>query len=74
MDTTARLEALAALPKTWRTRFTYESGDVRDVGFPSQAMAERHAERYQSRIGKPLIDRETGATVRYVRIVAEPNQ
>lgn len=53
-DTVAMLERLAAAPKPFVTVLRFDDGTVDRIGQPRQAMAERMAERYRDKIGRPF--------------------
>lgn len=61
------LAALAA-PATHVVRTCYESGKVRRLETRNAASAASHAERERRKVGKSLIDRLSGATVRVVAV------
>lgn len=63
-----RLAALAASPKPYRVVTTYACGKVRTLDVHSMGAAENHAFGERRKIGRDLIDRETGATVRVVSV------
>jgi hypothetical protein len=71
MDPTARLEALAAAPKPWLVSVAYEDGHIRTIRQPLQQQAINIAERENLRIGKTLIDRDTGLEVRIASVTVE---
>lgn len=71
METLARLEALASGPKPWLVTVRYDSGKVRQLRQPREAMARAFADREAARIGKPLIERETGNTVQIASVTVE---
>lgn len=68
MDPRARVEALAALPKEWRTSTFYDDGTVKFVDQPFQKSAENHADMQRQKLGRCLICRETGKTVRITNV------
>lgn len=72
MDIVARLEALAAAPKTHRVTTHYACGKTRTFDAHSEAAARNHALGESRSIGRDLIDRATGATVRKVRVEVTP--
>lgn len=74
MDITARLEALAALPKTHRVTTTYADGRTRTFDTRNLASAENHAITERRNMGRDLIDRETGNIVRKVSVTVSPIQ
>lgn len=63
MDIIARLESLAAAPKDWLVTITYACGKIRTHRQPREVMAQNFAEREARKIGKRLIERETGRIV-----------
>lgn len=71
MDMTARLEALAAGPKPWVVTTTFADGRVRTLRQPFEKSARNFAERESRNIGRDLINRDTGETVRIVSVVVE---
>jgi len=62
------LSAIAAGPKPFRVVTTYASGVVKTLDCHSAGAAENHAFGERRKIGKDLIDRETGETVRVVSV------
>lgn len=70
-DINALLAAVAAQPKTHAVVTTYASGKVRRFETRSLASAETHATGERRKIGRDLIDRETGGTVRVVSVEIE---
>jgi hypothetical protein len=68
IDTIARLEALASDPKPWLVTTTYQCGKVRMLRQPREAMARNYAAREAGKVGRELIDRETGQLVRIVAV------
>lgn len=71
MDAVRRLEALAAAPKNWFYVVRYEDGRERRIGAISRSAAENGAIRERRKIGRNLIDRETGVVVRVVSVEVE---
>ncbi len=69
MDIRARLEALAAAPRTHRVTMTYACGKVRTYDARSMREAQATASRESASIGKDKIERETGRAVRMVSVV-----
>jgi len=63
--------ALAA-PKTHQVITSYACGKVRTHQTRSEQTAEMHAIGERRKIGKDLIDRETGETVRVISVIVEP--
>lgn len=72
MDIRARLEALAAAPKTHRVTTHYACGKTRTFDAHSEAAANTHAITESRNVDRDLIDRVTGATVRKVRVEVAP--
>lgn len=72
IDFTARLEALAAAPKTHRVTTHYASGAVSAFDAHSANAAASIYASESRKIGRDLIDRATGDTVRVVSVVIEP--
>lgn len=68
MDIRERLEALAALPREWRVTTHYESGATRHHDTHTAAQAENFAIGERRKIGRDLIERATGRTVRVVKV------
>lgn len=68
-----RLSALTAAPKPWVYVVRYEDGRERRIGALWQSAAENGAERERRKIGRDLIDRETGKTVRVIAVDVERN-
>lgn len=62
------IAAALAAPKTHAVVTLYESGKVRRFDTRSAASAENHAIGERRKIGRDLIDRETGDTVRVVSV------
>lgn len=68
-QTAERLIAAAlAAPKTHAVVTTYADGRVKQFDTRSLASAENHATDYRRKIGRTLIDRDTGAEVRIVSV------
>lgn len=67
-DTEAFLQRILALPKTHAVVATYECGKVYRNEAHSLKSAENHAIGWRRKIGRPLISRETGETVRVVSV------
>ncbi len=57
------IAAALAMPKTHRVVTSYACGKVRTHETRSHASAENHAIGERRKIGRPLIDRDTGETV-----------
>lgn len=68
MNIEAMLSALAAAPKPFKVVTTYECGKVRSLDVHSAAAGETHAFGERRKIGRNLIERETGRTVRVVSV------
>lgn len=62
------INAALAAPKTHEVVTTYECDKVSRFETRSAASAETHASGLRHKIGRDLIDRETGATVRVVSV------
>lgn len=62
------LSALSAAPKPFKVVTTYECGKVRELACHSAGAAENHASGERTKIGRNLIERETGRTVRVVSV------
>jgi hypothetical protein len=60
-----------ARPMTHRVTTVYECGKVRTFDVRSLAQAENHATGERRKIGKSLIDRMTGATVRVIAVTID---
>lgn len=71
MDITSRLEQLARGPKPFRVVAEYACGKRRETPCHSRAAADNHASMVARKIGRELIDRDTGATVQVVRVFVE---
>ena len=71
MDMIARLEALTSGPRPWLVSTIYEDGRVRTLRQPFEKSARNFAERESRNIGRDLISRETGATVRIKAVTVE---
>ena len=67
----ARLAAIAAMPKTHIVVTTYADGRTRRFGCRSQNAANNYRASIAGKIGRDLIDRDTGATVRVISIEVE---
>lgn len=63
-----RLAAIAAAPKPLKVVTTYECGKTRTLEVRSMAAGETYAFGERRKIGRDLIDRETGRTVRVVSV------
>lgn len=59
---------VAAMPRDWRVTTRYADGRVRTFDTRSEASANNHAITERRKIGRNLVDRETGATVRVVEV------
>jgi hypothetical protein len=62
------IAAALAAPKTHAVVTTYECGRVKRFDTRSAASAENHATGERRKLGRNLIDRDTGATVRVVAV------
>lgn len=67
-DIRARLEALAAQPRQWRTTLTYSNGTVKTHDSLHEQGAENFALGARLRMKRTMISRETGETVRIVSV------
>ena len=67
-DIDALLTAIAAQPKTHAVVANYDSGKIYRHEARSLKAAQNHAVEWQRKIGRPLISRETGETVRVVSV------
>lgn len=67
------LQELAAAPKPFKVVTTYECGKVRSLDVLSMGAAENHASGERRKIGRNLIERETGRTVRVISVEIFPN-
>lgn len=68
MTIESRLSALAARPATHNVETRYACGKVRTYGARSAAAAENYAVGERRKIGRALIDRETGNPVQVVAV------
>lgn len=66
------IAARLAAPKTHRVTTHYACGKTRTFDAHSEAAARNHALGESRNIGRDLIDRATGATVRKVRVEVAP--
>lgn len=66
------LARMIARPKTHAVVATYESGKVYSFECASLGAAKNHATTWERKIGKSLISRETGETVRVISVVILP--
>jgi hypothetical protein len=69
MNTEAFLAAQFARPLTHRVTVLYEDGNVRTHDTRSLGAAENYATGETRKIGRDLIDRESGKTVRVVAVM-----
>jgi len=60
-----------AAPKAFRVVTTYADGKTRVHETETRAQAENHAKGERANMGRDLIDRMTGETVRKVSVVVE---
>lgn len=74
MQTHPLIAAALAMPKTHKVVTTYADGDVYEFQTRSERTAENHAILDRRNIGRDLIDRETGKTVRIVSVTVLPIQ
>jgi len=68
MNALDRINAALAQPMTHRVVTTYEGGAVRTHDARSLAAAENWAIGERRKVGRELIDRQTGETVRVVSV------
>jgi hypothetical protein len=61
-----------AMPKTHRALVTYADGRSRHYDSETRAQADNFASREARKIGRDLLDRETGKTVRVVSVEVFP--
>ncbi len=72
MDVMDRINAALAMPHTHAVVTTFADGSTRHFTTRSAASAETHAAFVERpKIGKTLINRDTGATVRIVSVTIE---
>lgn len=71
MNAEALIAAALAAPKTHRVITTYACGKTRTFDTRSFASAELHATSERRQLGRDLIDRATGNTVRKVSVAVE---
>jgi hypothetical protein len=67
-ETHPRIAAALAAPKTHVVLTTYADGHVRRHETRSEASAQSYAIGERRKVGRDLIDRMTGATVRVVSV------
>jgi hypothetical protein len=67
-DTNALLARVAAMPLTHAVIATYDNGKVYRFETRSEKTAHNYAHPWFRKIGKSLISRETGETVRVVKV------
>jgi hypothetical protein len=72
METHPLIAAALAAPKTHRVVTTYDDGAARTFDTRNAASAELHAIGERRKIGRELIARETGKTVRVVSVEVAP--
>ena len=65
------IAAALAMPKTHKVVTTFADGRVREFETRSEKTAENHAVLDRRNIGRDLISRETGKTVRIVSVRVE---
>lgn len=68
MNTETFLQAQLARPLTHRVTITYACGKVRTHDARSEGAAENYATGERRKIGRDLVSRETGETVRVVDV------
>jgi hypothetical protein len=68
MDAIALINAALAAPKTHRVLTLYESGDIHTHDCRNMASAQTYAVGERRKLGRDLIRRETGETVRVVSV------
>lgn len=68
----ALIQAALAQPKTHRVVTAYLDGRTRIHETRSAATAEAHAFGERRKIGRKLIDRDTGKIIQVVSVVVEP--
>lgn len=68
MSTPALVAAMLAKPITHNVVTTFADGSARRFGVRSAAQGENYATGERRKIGRDLINRETGATVRIVSV------
>jgi hypothetical protein len=74
MDTEAFLAAQLARPLTHRVTTTYASGATRTHDTRSAAQAENYAVGERRKVGRDLINRMTGETVRVTSVTISPTE
>lgn len=67
-ESEALIQRILALPKTHAVVATYECGKVYRYEAHSLKSAENHAVTWHRKVGRSLISRETGETVRVVSV------
>lgn len=72
IDTEAFLAAQFARPLTHRVTTALEGGKVRTHDVRSAGAAENYATGERRKIGRDLIDRTTGETVRVIAVTVDP--
>lgn len=68
MATHPLIAAALAMPNTHEVVSTYADGSERRLTTRNLLSAKNHARRESAKIGRGLIDRDTGKTVRYVSV------
>lgn len=71
MDIRSKLKALAKQPRTHRVVTLYADGSIKSHDAISAAGAENFAIGQRRKIGRDLIDRETGKTVQVIGVTVE---
>lgn len=66
------IAAALAAPKTHKVVTLFADGRAREFETRSLASAETYAVGERRKVGRDLIDRETGKTVRVVHVAVEP--
>lgn len=67
-ETPSIIAKILAAPKTHRVLVTYADGRTRHFDCHSEAAAKNHSVGERRKIGRALIDRETGATVQVITV------
>ena len=74
MNTEAFLQAQLAKPLTHRVTTVYEGGAIKTHDTRSEAQAENFATGERRKIGRDLIDRDTGNIVSVVSVSVERSE
>lgn len=72
MNALEKIAAAQAMPHTHKVVTTYADGAVRELATRNAAAAETHAIGERRKVGRDLISRETGKTVRVVSVDVLP--